>query len=291
MRFYTIARRDRFGMIKNQNQKTVSRILWIMVLMCLPAWVRAQDCSASNTTFKTGEEITYIISYDWFVVWTEVGEVKISITDTVYEGNPAYKYYALGETYKNWNWIFKVKDEFKTIVDQATLKPFFSSRVIREGKYRQWDKYMYDHEDSVAHARTKTNDHPMRRDTIPIDPCTFDIMSALLYARNIDFTKYEVGETFPVTILLDREAYPIYFRYLGIEDYKLRHVGTFECVKFSVLLIEGEMFHEGEDMTIWATNDKNHIVIYAESPILVGSVKARILNIKNNRYPLTSFEK
>lgn len=253
--------------------------------------VSGQECTAPNTTFKIGEEITYVLSYDWFVFWTEVGEAVITVSDTSYNDTPAYRYHALGTTYPNWNWIFKVKDEFETIVDKKTLKPFASSRIIREGKYRQRDKYHYNYPDSVAYARTKTNDNPTNIDTIPITPCTFDIMSALLYARNLDFSKYKKGESIPITVLLDKEAYPIYFRYQGIENYKLKHVGTFECVKFSVMLVEGEMFHEGENMTIWVTNDDNHIVIYAESPILVGSIKVRVSEIKNNRYPLTSKKK
>jgi hypothetical protein len=91
--------------------------------------------------------------------------------------------------------------------------------------------------------------------------------------------------------MLDEESFPIYFRYMGIEDFKLKHVGTFECIKFRVMLVEGDMFNEGEHMTVWATNDKNRIVVYATSPILVGSVKARLVNVKNNRYPLTSLKK
>jgi hypothetical protein len=249
-----------------------------------------QECTGSNTTFKPGEEITYIVSYDWFIVWTEVGEIKLTIDETTFKNKPAYEFVGLGETYKSWDWIFKVRDRFETVVDKNTLKPFSSSRDIREGRYRQNDKYLYNFQESVAYARNQTNDKPITIDTLPITSCTFDIMSALLFARNIDFSKHKIGDSIPIIIILDKESYPIYFRYLGIENYKLKHIGEFECIKFSVMLIEGEMFHEGENMTVWATNDKNHIVVYAESPILVGSVKVRIAEVKNNRYPFTSLK-
>ena len=276
-------------MIYLRNFKNTT--LFLLMLMVLPCRIAAQECTSSNETFKSGEEITYIISYDWFVIWTEVGELTVSITDTSYNGNPAYKYYGLGETYKSWNWIFKVKDEFQTVVDKETLKPYSSSRKIRENNYRKYDDYYYNFDESVAYAHVSKDNKTFKIDTLPIDGCTFDIMSALLYARNIDFTQYEVGDTIPLTIILDKESFPIYFRYLGIEDYKLKHVGTFECIKFKVMLIEGEMFHEGEDMVVWATNDKNRIVVYATSPILVGSVKAKIKKIRNNRFPLTSLKR
>ncbi len=251
----------------------------------------AQKCNSTNVTFKSGEEVTYIVSYDWFIIWTEVGEIKLTINETAFNDKPAYAFVGLGETYKSWDWIFKVRDRFETIIDTKTLKPYSASRDIREGNYRQYDYYLYDYEKAKAFAKNKTRDNPMTLDTLSIHDCTFDIMSALLYARNIDFSKHKVGDTIPITVLLDKESYPIYFRYLGVENYKLKHVGVFECIKFSVLLIEGEMFHEGENMTVWATNDKNHIVVYAESPILVGSVKVRLSEVKNNRYPFTSLKK
>ena len=43
------------------------------------------------------------------------------------------------------------------------------------------------------------------------------------------------------------------------------------------------MFKGGEEMTVWASNDKNRIPIYVEAPILVGSVKAKIVSWKGLR--------
>jgi hypothetical protein len=253
--------------------------------------LNAQSCASKNFTFKPGEEIVYILSYDWFIIWTEVGEAKLTINETEFEGKPAYQYTAYGRTFNNWDIFFKVRDKFETIVDKNTLKPFQSSREIREGNYRQNDQYTFHHEAGLVYTENKTNDRPKTFDTLEMKSCTFDIMSALLYARNIDFSIYEKGDTFPIMVLLDKEMYPVYFRYLGVEKLKVKRVGTFECVKFSVMLVEGEMFHEGENMTIWATNDPNHIVVYAESPVLVGSVRVQIADVKNKRYPFTSLNK
>lgn len=250
----------------------------------------AQNCTQQNTTFRPGEEITYIVAYDWFVIWTEVGEVRMTITEETYQDTPSYHFVGEGETFKKWDWIFKVRDKFETYVEKETLKPLYFSRNIREGNYRQDEKTWFNFNDSITYTEIKTNDDTLRKDTIPIPPCTFDVLSALLYARNIDFSNNKIGDTIPINIILDKELYPIYFRYLGIEDIKIKHIGVFECVKFSIMLIEGEMFHEGENLFVWATNDENHIPIYAESPIVVGSVKVKISHVRNNRYPITSLK-
>jgi hypothetical protein len=266
-------------------------VLFVVTAVLYSSNISAQNCSAKNTTFKPGEEITYIVSYDWFIIWTEVGEITMTIQDTTFNGQPAYQFKGIGTTYKSWDWIFKVHDEFETIVEKQSLKPFQASRDISEGNYTQKDKYRYDFNDSLVFAENKTGNKPKTWDTIPITPCTFDIMSAFLYARNIDFSKYKPGATFPITILLDKEKYPIHFQYQGVEKFKLKHVGEFECIKVTAKLVEGDVFPEDEHMTIWATNDENHTVVYAESPILVGSVKVRIAEVKNNRYPFTSLKK
>ncbi len=261
-----------------------------MLINLLPT-INAQNCIQNNVAFRAGEELTYVIAYDWFVIWTEFGEATLTISEESFNGTPSYHFVGKGETYKKWDWIFKVRDKFETYVDKEILKPFYFERNIREGNYRQIEKTWFNFEDSLTYTEIKTNDHPLKKDTIPIPPCTFDILSGLLYARNIDFSNAEIGDTIPMNLILDKDLYPIYFRYLGIEDIKIKRIGTFECVKFSIMLIEGEMFHEGENMIVWATNDKNHIPIYAESPILVGSVKVQISHVKNSRYPITSLKK
>lgn len=264
---------------------------FIVLLFSNPAFtVNAQHCYSKNITFLPEEELIYIVAYDWFVIWTEVGEVTFKITEESYEGTPSYHFTAEGETYKTWDWIFKVRDKFETYVEKETLKPLYFGRNVKEGNYRQIEKTWFNFHDSLTYTEVTTNDNPTYKDTIPITPCTFDILSGLLYARNIDFSNYHEGDTIPVNIVLDKKLYPIYFRYLGVEDIKIRRIGTFECIKFSVMLIEGEMFHEGENMTVWATNDENHIPIYAESPILIGSVKVKISHVKNIRYPITSLK-
>jgi hypothetical protein len=48
------------------------------------------------------------------------------------------------------------------------------------------------------------------------------------------------------------------------------------------------MFEGGERMTIWITDDENHIPIRIETPIIVGSVKVDMKSYQGLRYPLSS---
>jgi hypothetical protein len=48
------------------------------------------------------------------------------------------------------------------------------------------------------------------------------------------------------------------------------------------------MFEGGEKMTVWVTDDPNHIAVKIESPITVGKVSIEMSQHKNPRWPLSS---
>jgi hypothetical protein len=79
----------------------------------------------------------------------------------------------------------------------------------------------------------------------------------------------------------------MYIRYLGKEKIKTKY-GEFNAIKLKPLLIKGSIFDGGENMTLWVTDDPNHIPVRAESPISVGSVKIDMMGYDNLRYPLSS---
>jgi hypothetical protein len=116
------------------------------------------------------------------------------------------------------------------------------------------------------------------------------VLSAIYYARNINFDKYKPGDRIPFTMFLDNEVYNMYIRYLGKETIKTKY-GKFDAVKFKPLLIKGTIFEGGEKMTVWVSDDANRIPVRVESPISVGSVKVDMMGYRNLRYPLTSLRR
>jgi hypothetical protein len=243
-------------------------------------------CDIENYSFQPGEEARYRISYNWFVLWTDVGEVWFSVKESNISGTPCLHLLARGATYKSWDWFFKVRDRYESWVLPNSLKPLVFNRDVYEGGYTIKHRYIFNHKKGVAYAQTQDNDKPMKKDTLPITSCTFDMVSLLYYVRNLDYSHCRVNDTIPVTILLDNELYNIYFRYLGTEKKKIKHFGEIDCMKFSAMLIQGTVFKGGEKMFLWVTNDKNRIPVYVESPIIVGSVRGTLVGLKGNRYPV-----
>jgi hypothetical protein len=117
--------------------------------------------------------------------------------------------------------------------------------------------------------------------------CTFDVISAIYAARNLDFRNLQVNDKVYLNFFLDNELFPSYFKYLGKETIRTKF-GKFKAIKIAPLLVKGTMFKGGEQMSIWVTDDENHIPIRIETPIIVGTIKVDMKSYEGLRYPLSS---
>lgn len=263
-------------------------ILLFLFCICPIVGAQQENCSYSNQSVQAGEKLTYEVAYNWFVVWADVGKVTFATKNTAVFGKPYYRISAIGRTYKSWDLFFKVRDRYETWVNPNNFLPAYFERDVYEGGFEIDISYSFKRDRNLAYASHKDSKKPLTQDTIEITPCTFDILSVIYYTRNVDFENAEKDQVFPVKILLDGKLENTYFRYKGIEEKKLKGLGTFECVKFTVNVIEGSVFEGGEIMTVWATNDKNKIPVYAKTPINVGSVIIKLTEMEHIRNPLKS---
>ena len=274
-------------------------IVWTVLLLLLSATqATGQDggssreenpqCIPAFKNFQAGEQVKYVLTYNWFLVWTDVGEVTFKVNDTEIYNKPAYHLVGKGKTYSFYDWFYQVRDIYETWVNPETLKPYYYKRDVNEGGYKIDITYRYNWQDTVAYAQSKKTRQPFKKDTIQLDGCTHDIMSIIYYARSIDFSKYEVGEKIPLSLLLDSQLEPVYIRYQGKEEKRVRGMGKFNTIKFTGYLVPGDVFKGGEDLEVWVTDDRNRLPVWIESPIKVGKVKARMVDYKGLKYELNS---
>jgi hypothetical protein len=113
------------------------------------------------------------------------------------------------------------------------------------------------------------------------------VISAVYAVRNLDFSNLQVNEKVYLNFFLDNELYPSYFKFLGKEIVQTKF-GKFKAIKLAPLLVKGSMFEGGERMTIWVTDDENHIPIRIETPIIVGRIKVDMKSYEGLRHPLSS---
>jgi len=255
----------------------------LFFLIFLPLVANSQ-CLTKNIAFKSGEKLTYQVYYNWGFIWMNAGEATFQVDTTIYNSKKAFLLQSNGQTYEKYDWFFKVRDSYKSIVDRETLLPMKFTRNISEGGDKIDVTNIFDYRRKTIYNFCKSNKKPMIIDTLKLTPCTFDVLSIIYYTRNIDFSKSKPNDKIPITIILDNEIHQLHIRYLGIETIKDKAEKSHECIKFKPLLVDGTIFKGGEDMTVWVSNNKNKIPILVEANILVGSVKVYLSEMKGIRW-------
>lgn len=259
-----------------------------LLLTCVLVFNIQAQCNDHNFSFRAGEVVKYHAYYNWGFIWLNAGKVSFVADPAEYNGEAAYHLKSHGATYKTYDLLFKVRDTFEVYTDTVFLEPFEFRRITNEGGYHARYLYRFDREKRLINADIHRGDDPRERKVIPWKPCSFDLLTMVYKARNIDFEKYQPGEKIPISMVVDGEVHDIYIRYQGKEIAKNRDGRKFNCLKFSPLLVEGTIFKSGEDMIVWVTDDKNRIPIIVEAKILIGSVKAVFTGADGLRYPISA---
>jgi hypothetical protein len=235
-------------------------------------------CGINNKTFLSGERITFKVFYSVIGIFIEAGTAQFSMNTEMLNSKPVF--HAVGEGFSNprYDWIFKVRDRYESYIDTLSLKPYKFIRNVDEGGYKKFENVTFNHEAKTAISKNGT---------FSVPPCVQDVVSTMYYARNIDYNKYKPNDRIPFSMFLDDEVNNLYIKYVGKETIKTKF-GKFRAIKLKPLLIKGNMFEGGEKMTLWVSDDPNHIPLRIESPISVGSVKVDMMGFSNLRYPMTS---
>lgn len=250
------------------------------LLLSLYFSVGAQ-CISGPYPFQAGERFTYEVAYNWGVIWVDAGKVIFKV-DTVEErGEKAFYFDSYGESYRFYDWIYKVRDRFQSVVSVKAFEPIWFVRDTYEGGYAVDNRYNYDWEQGRVVSRTENSNKALTVDTLTIEACTMDVLTAIYYARTFEFENYKPGQKIPIHTIIDGAFYELYIRYLGREIKRNRDGKDYDCIKFSVMLVEGTIFAGGEDMVVWVTADENKVPIMVEARILIGSVKAYLTGYEN----------
>lgn len=234
-------------------------------------------------SFKAGEEVCFRGIYNWTFIWINAGDVVFTVRDTVYCGKPAYYFCAKGWSLKEYDWFFKVRDKFESIVLKDGFKPVWFERNTQEGKSKVFNRYVYNYDYSTVNITSYSNDRPHKVEDKALPPNTYDLLSAIYYCRNLDFNNRHIDEKIPLSMVVDDGIFNLFIRYQGRETITTRDKKRYSTIKFSVMLVEGTVFNAGEDMTVWITDDRNRIPVMVEAKILVGSVKALLTSVKNGK--------
>ncbi|MDR1169407.1 MAG: DUF3108 domain-containing protein [Prevotellaceae bacterium] len=261
----------------------------VMLLLSSPSGTAQESCQATvneaDLAFVNNETLVYAASYAWGPIYVDVGEVSLKADKTrVYPTE--FHMTAVAKTYKFYDKFFKVRDFYEARFTVPHIRSIYFHRDISEGGYSIKNTYNFDWDNNKINAviekRQGTQNLEMK-----MEECTLDVITYFYYLRNLDFSDAYPNKAYALSIVLDDDIYSIKCRYLGKEQKKIKLLKQkVNCLKFAAEVIAGSVFKGDEKIILWISDDKNHVPLELESPIMMGKVKGRLMSHENLKYPL-----
>jgi len=228
-----------------------------------------------QSAFAVGERLAYDVSWSFI----KAGEAQFSIpaTDTV-QGRECYKVVFTVASTPTISVFFKVEDRYETLIDKNGIFPWRFSQRVREGKFKFDYAADFDQVNNVAVTKNG-------RFSIP--PYVHDVVSALFYARTLDFSKCRPGEKIHLQNFYKDSTYQLAVKFLGHQQASV-DAGTFNCVVIEPLIMEGGLFKSEGRIIIWLTNDDRKIPVKVSTKVVIGSIDAELREYSGINGPISA---
>src|SRR6185295_15922790 len=145
---------------------------------------RPQDnfCGTRNVSFNVGEEISLTVYYAVAGIYVNAGTATFTSTLETLNNRSVYHIVGEGNTNSSYDWIYKVRDKYETYIDTATMQSLKFVRNVNEGGYKKFQNVTFNKAANTA----VTGDGVFK-----VPACVQDVVSAVFYARNVDFSKLQ----------------------------------------------------------------------------------------------------
>ena len=242
----------------------MKKILCLLSLVCSLGFSQNPELP-----FRDGETCSYSIGYGLF----GGGHAKYTVT----QNNVETKVVVSGRSNSFVDLFFKVRNRYETIINNRTLLPRYFKRNNIEGGYVINQEYFFNQDLKIINTQNGE---------FKCGVNSFDMLSSFLYGRSLKSSELKKKESLFIIIFLDEEIYNMEVVYKG-EEIINTEIGNIKCLKFSPKVQVGRVFKEEDDLTIWVSDDKNHLLIKVELEIWIGSINAIITNAENIKFPLS----
>jgi len=228
-------------------------------------------CFSQKNTFPIihGESCSYHIHYGFI----NAGHATYSVT----KNNKEMSIIVQGGSNSVADLFFKIRDRYESRINSKSLLPSYFKRDILEGDDKINQEYFFNHKNNTV--KTQKGEFKMKSRSQ-------DMLSSFFFGRTLSSSLLKRKNPFFINLFIDEENYNMEVRYLGTEVLNTK-IGRIKCIKLKPKVQIGRVFSSPDDLNIWVSDDKNHILIKVEMDILVGSIKADIETAKNIKFPLS----
>ena len=238
-----------------------------------------------QNAFKNGEKLTFEINFGFVTAGEAVMEI-----DPVFQimnGRKCYDIRFFVTSTSSFDWVYKVKDFYRTYVDMEGLFPWRFEQHIKEGTYQRDFEAIFDHQNLKAKTYTGEKEPKKFEGEYDIPRYVQDAMSAFYFGRTIDYSKMKVNDEILLQNFYKDATFPLKIKYLGKETIEVP-AGEFRCVKVEPLVQEGGLFKSEGSIVIWMTDDDRKMPVKVKTKVLIGSIDADLSDYSGLAGPLNS---
>ncbi len=258
----------------------VGKMVLFFVAMAVCSGAYAQNDSLMPA-FAAGERLKYTVSYR-ATLWpnTDMGDVEMNIYDDEVDGIETYRISARATVKGVFRWFYELDDRYESWLRKSDMLPVKASAQLLEGDYRFSSQFLYDWDGMTSfnsyrnHNKRKT---PVES-VVELVEGAMDGVSLFYNLRMHDISAYTPGEERTLALLLKDRVQYVKYKYYGREVRKVPGLGRIRTLKFSCQLVndDADSFEDGSEFFIWISDDSNKVPVFLESPLRVGSVRARL---------------
>ena len=266
------------------KKKLIHILLLMAMFFAFPeANAQAQRCGIVNTAFAPGERIEYNIFFRMGFIRTQAGRGSITIEESTFRGQPAYRAQMIMGTTGAIGAIQSFSETSTSFLDKS-LRPLLYTSETHE-RIHTVDRQEFTHiGDQVNIRSVRYRNDVQRFDTLfTANTCTFDYFSILLFVRNLDFENMNVGDRQHVQFLTGRRLVDMYITFLGTSTVRVgrnRH----EVYNVSMTVFNDTFTNPTEAISASLSRDANRIPIIINTDLRVGSIRAEMRSASGLRH-------
>jgi hypothetical protein len=231
-----------------------------------------------NEAYGFGEKLEYKVGYKFITAGT--GYFQILQKPGEWNGRPCYDIRFQVKSLESLEWLYKVDDNYRTVIDVSGIFPWHFEQHVREGNYKKDFKAEFDQENHFA-----VTDYKGKKKKYKVTPYIHDIVSAFFYVRTLNIGAMRKDTIFYLKNFFNDTSYSLGVKVLGKQTIEVE-AGKFRCVVVEPLVMEGGLFKSEGKILIWLTDDDRKIPVKVGTKIIIGFVGAELTRYSGIRGPI-----
>ena len=218
--------------------------------------------------YQDGEKLELVLMFKWGLVNTEVGLVSASLVqaDDVYHASLQLK------TAPFFDAFYKMREHFQSVFTVDGQRPLEATRDTYQNGYTAKNRFRFDWNAGVIHARTAYNGKEPETKDVPLKGLPYDVVTLIYHFRNLEWNSCKPGEPHFVSCIVDDETIDLRVTYQGHDRIKVRKLGRFDANRFSCTVVAGHLFEGDQEVQVWVSDDDNRLPLAIMLPLKMGTM-------------------